>query len=140
MRGGVLLHVAPLLPPPGPGHPIDVLSERLTMQWQVCLPWSVASEPECGRYLVASRDIQPGELVLRSVSSSNSYSSSCSPPPGTLPPAGGRTTPPPPPARCAWSAWWTRRPCALAATGRCAHTANTGPRSAGYSCQRTLLR
>ena len=28
----------------------------------------MAAEPECGRYLVASRDIQPGELVLRSVS------------------------------------------------------------------------
>ena len=40
----------------------------------------MAAEPECGRYLVASRDIQPGELVLRSVRSCNSYSSSCSPP------------------------------------------------------------
>lgn len=29
------------------------------------LPWSVASDPQYGRYLVASRDIAPGELVLR---------------------------------------------------------------------------
>ena len=28
-------------------------------------PWSVRSHPEYGRYLVASRDIQPGQLVLR---------------------------------------------------------------------------
>ena len=29
-----------------------------------CLPWSIETSPEYGRYLVASRDIQPGELVL----------------------------------------------------------------------------
>jgi len=30
-----------------------------------CLPWSIFSSPQYGRYLVASRDIQPGELILK---------------------------------------------------------------------------
>ena len=29
-----------------------------------CLPWSIQTSAQYGRYLVASRDIQPGELVL----------------------------------------------------------------------------
>ena len=30
-----------------------------------CLPWSIEASPQYGRYLVASRDIQPGEEVLQ---------------------------------------------------------------------------
>ena len=30
-----------------------------------CLPWSVSSNTQYGRYLVASRDIAPGDLILQ---------------------------------------------------------------------------
>ena len=33
-----------------------------------CLPWSISSSDQYGRYLVASRDIMPGDMVLSETS------------------------------------------------------------------------
>ena len=47
-------------------HPVFCSASHLALHSpdNVCLPWTISSNDQYGRYLVAARDISPGELVV----------------------------------------------------------------------------